>query len=847
MKKQQARDKLYRIALVCSNPSDEFQATYVNYLRAAARDNGMRLIVVDGSALSIDVQNGRGSNFVIHMLSSQYIDGLIILGGAFGFFDRRGELESLFARFPSLPLVSIGRVVDGYFSILTENYSGMFDMVRHMIKVHGCRRLVFLGGPERHTEADERLQGFKDALIHEGLTFNPLWHVEAGFDRQGGETAMETMLSVRKMQPDCVVAANDSALLGALQVLDRHGLRVPDDVKVAGFDNTLNGRLNLPALTTVGQPYREISHRAFAYLGDRLDGIKPIESAVLVCSRMIFRSSCGCHPSRWTDTVGVEKSTQSKNLSIAIKDHEADMGMVVSSVAEAILANVEGGRYLFAKTPFMLSLYNFVSVVLKNAPDCNVHACLREANGLSTWCHNANLEVSNWHLVLQIIVSYFKSKTGLDQEEHRVFWIGLEALLRELDSRILMQERFRDHYISNEALQLSTRLVAVGDNQDHLRRIVGAWLVRLGIAKAYLILLDNNMVSAVSGTDGPSPHRGRVFVATNTADSTLLENSFEVRELLPRGVDALGAEDLVLFPCHVEGEVFAYLLTNSLDIPMSLYTFTTVSISSALNVHDMLRIVRHHSAEVEAVVDQRTLELRMANDSLREISYSDQLTGLKNRRYLMDVIAPEARNLQRAGYMRSEGKPDFLGAENESLERLGLIMVDLDHFKLVNDQFGHMAGDLVLKQVAEIFKNNVRKQDALLRWGGEEFLIVLRGFSNKSLALGELAEKVRLAVKRHSFKIGPRNSISCTCSLGCFMYPPELDEGIPIDFNHALSLADNALYAAKRGGRDQTILASLSRPSQWQLQGASRIISGFLASVEQGLISLERQGPSLDR
>ena len=130
---------------------------------------------------------------------------------------------------------------------------------------------------------------------------------------------------------------------------------------------------------------------------------------------------------------------------------------------------------------------------------------------------------------------------------------------------------------------------------------------------------------------------------------------------------------------------------------------------------------------------------------------------------------------------------------------LGLLMLDLDYFKKINDNFGHLAGDSVLKQTAEILKATIRAEDFVCRWGGEEFLIVVRDCDAAQLML--LAEKIRSAIQVANFNYRDKR-IMVTVSIG--EATRLKDEGV----EHLIHRADRALYQAKNGGRNLSVLAN---------------------------------------
>jgi diguanylate cyclase (GGDEF)-like protein len=131
---------------------------------------------------------------------------------------------------------------------------------------------------------------------------------------------------------------------------------------------------------------------------------------------------------------------------------------------------------------------------------------------------------------------------------------------------------------------------------------------------------------------------------------------------------------------------------------------------------------------------------------------------------------------------------------------LVFLMLDVDHFKWVNDTYGHSAGDRVLEQFSRLLKETLRDSDHLVRWGGEEFLVVARFCSRDNAA--EMAERIRQAVASYSFNIGGDQQLKKTCSIGFATYPFYQLAPDALTWEQVIDAADHALYAAKKSGRD---------------------------------------------
>ncbi|GAA2864880.1 hypothetical protein Acy02nite_14020 [Actinoplanes cyaneus] len=176
----------------------------------------------------------------------------------------------------------------------------------------------------------------------------------------------------------------------------------------------------------------------------------------------------------------------------------------------------------------------------------------------------------------------------------------------------------------------------------------------------------------------------------------------------------------------------------------------------------------------------------------RRAADTDALTGVRNRRYFEEALATECRRAARTGY------------------NVGLIMIDIDHFKRVNDTYGHPGGDRVLREIAQRLSSGTRAGATLARYGGEEFIAVIPHISAADLS--PLAERTRKLVADLPVAVTDQTLITVTASIGAATAPGPLAEPAEL-----LRAADQALYAAKSAGRNRTVLApEVHRPAPIQ-------------------------------
>ncbi|MGB9362417.1 MAG: GGDEF domain-containing protein [Candidatus Sulfotelmatobacter sp.] len=252
---------------------------------------------------------------------------------------------------------------------------------------------------------------------------------------------------------------------------------------------------------------------------------------------------------------------------------------------------------------------------------------------------------------------------------------------------------------------------------------------------------------------------------------------------------------------------YRLLLTAAAMFLMGIMVFLKQNWMDHQLLH-LLRLSHHNLDEMCKLKDEleskeqslrwHSLELQRKNLELQEISYTDVLTGVWNRRYLEEILTAEAGQVLR-NYERTRGG-DIRKMDHRDLI---FLMVYVDFFKEVNDLHGHPAGDRLLQLVAERLGRVVRKSDVLVRWGGEEFLIMSR--SADPAGTPAFCDRILDVMASEAFDLGHGIYVRKTCSVGwaCFPWSRRAYEAICAE--EAIELADTALYRAKAGGRNQGI------------------------------------------
>lgn len=262
----------------------------------------------------------------------------------------------------------------------------------------------------------------------------------------------------------------------------------------------------------------------------------------------------------------------------------------------------------------------------------------------------------------------------------------------------------------------------------------------------------------------------------------LLPSDLSLKPIFGRGLrpylGVFGARHQVLFPGETTPQSCALLplvrrgeLLGVLSLGSAEPTRFTLGMAT-----DFLERLR----QVLSVCLENTLNFEL----LRRTSLIDTLTGVNNRRFFEQRLKEEIDRAQRTG------------------EPLACLFLDIDHFKRINDTFGHQSGDLVLAEVASQIRSQLRSQDVLARYGGEEFVALLSSASERQAI--EIAERIRKRIQAHQIVDHNGQTITVTLSIGVAEYDPaRVSPMTETDQQRFLELADQALYVAKRNGRNQ--------------------------------------------
>lgn len=267
-----------------------------SFAREAAAEN-MSLFIFPGGQLNSlpDLEYLR--NPIFSLVNGENLDGLISWSSTIGYTVSPEEFRAFHASFESLPYMTIAHKVAGHPCVEFDAYNGMKQLTAHFINGHQARRIAFLRGPETHASAQDRFNGYRDALEEGGCTYDGKL-VADPVPWTNGAAACAQLVEGRHLLPgkdfDALIGSSDMMTLPAIQYLSKQGYQVPGDYRAGGFNNSAESRILTAPLSTVRMPDAELAGESFKILKSLFDSPGASVSDVVLPCEVIIRESCGC-------------------------------------------------------------------------------------------------------------------------------------------------------------------------------------------------------------------------------------------------------------------------------------------------------------------------------------------------------------------------------------------------------------------------------------------------------------------------------------------------------------------------------------------------------------------------
>lgn len=325
--------KIYELALIVAGIDEEYQNGIIEGIIACAKDRNANIScfsafggVISGKGYDLGEYN------IYNLPNYDRFDGVLLMINTISDPEHKKKIVER-VRASGLPAVVFDcNDYPDFFNITIDNITAMEELVRHIICEHGARRIEYISGPASNPEANDRYAALMRVCAEQGVTIPPECVHHGEFRSIDGRKAAEEMLRSGRKLPDALICANDAMALTAIAEFTKHGVRIPEDMIVTGFDNTYNARHHYPSLTTVGRPLNQAGYAACETLLGFIEG-DDCEKIQRLGAAPIFAESCGCSNVFSEDVAAYKKSTY--RLIDSCRDDINLLNRLSSELAEA--------------------------------------------------------------------------------------------------------------------------------------------------------------------------------------------------------------------------------------------------------------------------------------------------------------------------------------------------------------------------------------------------------------------------------------------------------------------------------------------------------------------------------
>ena len=283
-----------KVAAFGNGWSDEYLMVAIEGIQRCAQENDIDVYVfLEYASYNKEDENVQGELNLLRLPNLSDYDGILLLGNT---LNNAGELDTLCEQIRKIdvPAVCLEYQVEGIDSICTDNYQGMRELCDHLIEEHDVKRVVWVSGLPGNTENEERYRALVESLQAHGLSHDEKDIIPGEWSYYAVQVKVEDWLDDNlHALPDAFVCANDVMAMGVMARLMQRGIKIPQDVKVTGFDNIKSSRTFFPALSTVDRSWDQRGYDGLKHLVDLMNG-EPKAGIKIFPSRAMIRESCSC-------------------------------------------------------------------------------------------------------------------------------------------------------------------------------------------------------------------------------------------------------------------------------------------------------------------------------------------------------------------------------------------------------------------------------------------------------------------------------------------------------------------------------------------------------------------------
>lgn len=686
------------IGVLVSGITEDFSKLICRGVMQMAKQLDVNIVVLPGKYLNRDLSDNTELMYeyqfstIFSYAKPDNVDAVIVVSGSIGCFTTKENVKKLLEQFSDIPCILISDKLDGYISVLYDNYNGIKEGLTYLIEKVGCSKFGMLGGDEDNSDAIERRDTFIKVLEEHGIPFHEKMYV-------GGNYLKKNSQAYRKLLDnnpgiEAVFCVNDNAAIGFYEELKRRDLQIGKDIHIFGYDDAILSTKVNPTLSSVQADATLLGEEALKMVVRVLCGEK-VESKVLA-TRFVKRDSVGYGTEE--DSIRKERIKEASKADVYFHD------IFYRNSHEKNIEQLQKIKKAFSK--FLNTL-----VLVYGEGDDSPENIMEIQTAMDDFFNYDAMEYADINNLMNCLENIYHMLKGIQENKEQKY--KLQEIFSAIYRRVI---RATDYHLGcmlerqeqeNYYMKLFVRDVLQfekGNDLSYTSLLEN--LEWLDIKNAYIYTFKEPIMHLYREKFEPPEqlYLKAALVDGNVSTVPYLKQKVNIKDIYKRAfTDFSRIGTYVCMPLFFNEMLYGIMLCDLTEGIFVNGEFLINQMSSAAKMITLLKA----NEQMQQKLEESLLVLKENNLVLDNLSKLDSLTGILNRR----------------GFYSEAEK--LLEESREEQKGLLAIYLDMNNLKIINDRYGHEEGDYSLRTISKILSDKVENSGIIGRIGGDEFACLM--------------------------------------------------------------------------------------------------------------------------